>query len=375
MSTRSVAFPSRDSYSESVSGDSTASAASAASTRSAASTASSRRRNFHNRRDSEKAAAARVSRSPSLYIGPWQEFALGRALQQRPNRRAAGLRASPDAADRAADGADAFAVDLEFFRAFASQSDEEGIRNLLRCAPRFIPIMQSLGRASQTRTAPHSMPHTAAAAAPAEPPDVALAPRQRPWSATGPSRSAAAASVPAAAAAARRRKPAAAASVPAQRRLRMQQLQAMYRTAEGDESEGSKRGSGSGGGGGSGGSSGAIGPASGASERAPLPPLLPPLQLPPPSPSQRATLLPLPPCSPLRGGTSHGTSHGASSGANHGASHEASHGASSATAPLSAPSAQLTAQRPPASPTPLSAEWEEEVDALLEWTMGLADFE
>ena len=130
-------------------------------------------------------AAARVSRSPSLYIGPWQEFALGRALQQRPDRRAAGLRASPDAADRAADGADAFAVDLEFFRAFASQSDEEGIRNLLRCAPRFIPIMQSLGRASQTRTAPHSTPHTAAAAAPAEPPDGALAPRQRPWSATG----------------------------------------------------------------------------------------------------------------------------------------------------------------------------------------------
>ena len=368
MSTRSVAFPSRDSYSESVSGDSTASAASAASTRSAASTASSRRRNFHNRRDSEKAAAARVSRAPSLYIGPWQEFALGRALQQRPNRRAAGLRASPDAADRAADGADAFAVDLEFFRAFASQSDEEGIRNLLRCAPRFIPIMQSLGRASQTRTAPHSTPHAAAAAAPAEPPDVALAPRQRPWSATGPSRStAAASSATGAAAAARRRKPAAAASVPAQRRLRMQQLQAMYRTAEGDESEGSKRGSGSGGGGGSGGSSGAIGPASGASERAPLPPLLPPLQLPPPSPSQRATLLPLPPCSPLRGGASHGASHGAD--------HGASHGASSATAPLSAPSAQLTAQRPPASPTPLSAEWEEEVDALLEWTMGLADFE
>ena len=273
--------------SESVSGDSTASAASAASTRSAASTASSRRRNSHNRRDREKAAAARVSRSPSLYIGPWQEFALGRALQQRPNRRTAGLRASPDAADRAADGADAFAVDLEFFRAFASQSDEEGIRNLLRCAPRFIPIMQSLGRASQARTAPHSTPH-AAAAAPAEPPDVALAPRQRPWSATGPSRSAAASSSAGAAAAARRRKPAAAASVPAQRRLRMQQLQAMYRTAEGDESEGSKRGSGSGGGGAIGGSSGAIGPASGASERAPLPPLLPPLQLPPPSPSQVA---------------------------------------------------------------------------------------
>ena len=102
-----------------------------------------------------------------MYIGPWQEFALGRALQQRPDRRTASLRARPDAADRAAD--DAFAVDLEFFKAFASQSDEEGIRNLLRCAPRFVPIMQSLGRASQTRTAPHTTPHTAAVAT-AEPP-------------------------------------------------------------------------------------------------------------------------------------------------------------------------------------------------------------
>ena len=286
-----------------------------------------------------------------MYIGPWQEFALGRALQQRPDRRTASLRARPDAADRAAD--DAFAVDLEFFKAFASQSDEEGIRNLLRCAPRFVPIMQSLGRASQTRTAPHTTPHTAAVAT-AEPPDATSVPQQRPWSATGPSRSAATAAAAAAAAAARRPKPAAAASVPAQRRRRMQQLQAMYRTAgeEGDEGDGSNRGIDSGGGGGSGGSSGAIGPASGASERPllpsllpPLPPLLPPLLLPPPSPSQRASLLP--PCSPLRAG-------------------------SRATVP--APSPSLL--RPPASsPTPLSDEWEEEVDGLLEWTMGLADFE
>jgi len=302
----------------STSGDSTASAAS---TRSGASTAASRRRTGASLRDSEKAATALVGRLPSLYIGPWQEFALGRALQQRPDRRA-----RPAGADSAADSSDA-AEDLAFFKAFASQSDEEGIRNLLRCAPRFVPVMQSLGRGSQAHAA-----HTAIAA---DPP-AATSPQQRPASGAVPSRATAAAATTAAA---RRPKPAAAASVPAQRRRRMQQLQVMYRTAgEGDEGGGSSGGGGSDGDGASGTASGAS-----ASESPPLPPLLPPLLLPPPSPSQRALL---PPCSPLQAG-------------------------SRATAPALSPSAP----RSPASPTPLSAEWEDEVDELLEWTMGLADFE
>lgn len=95
-----------------------------------------------------------------MYIGPWQEFALGRALTQQQTRgtgRLPGLREE-------APGAPSDAELSQFVSAFkdaAAQLDEAGAKNLLLWSPLFMPTVQTLLQ-------PHgAAPPAAAAAAPA----------------------------------------------------------------------------------------------------------------------------------------------------------------------------------------------------------------
>lgn len=86
------------------------------------------------------AARALQQQSP-LYIGPWQEFALGRALQQPAGRRRAGRRRVPTEATPSDPDLANF---MEQFKDLAGRMDQEGAKNLLRLSPLFLPTMQGL---------------------------------------------------------------------------------------------------------------------------------------------------------------------------------------------------------------------------------------
>ncbi len=75
-----------------------------------------------------------------MYIGPWQEFALGRALapsgRRHGRRRVTAEAAAPVEAD--------LAMFMQNFKELASRIDEEGAKNMLRFSPLFMPTMQGL---------------------------------------------------------------------------------------------------------------------------------------------------------------------------------------------------------------------------------------
>ena len=126
MSTASGATTSRGSYS------------------SYASTAASRSRGYTrmalpSRRQSQLAAQA-LSHETPMYIGPWQEFALGRALQPTAGRRSGRRRVPVEAAPTDTE----LNVLVHTFKELASQLDHEGAKNMLRFSPLFMPTMQGL---------------------------------------------------------------------------------------------------------------------------------------------------------------------------------------------------------------------------------------
>ena len=75
-----------------------------------------------------------------MYIGPWQEFALGRAIADRPRR---GRCAAPANAPSEAGDAD-LAQFVSAFKDMAGKLDENGAKNLLEWAPLFMPAIQGM---------------------------------------------------------------------------------------------------------------------------------------------------------------------------------------------------------------------------------------
>ena len=75
-----------------------------------------------------------------MYIGPWQEFALGRALQPTAGRRSGRRRVPVEAAPTDTE----LNVLVHTFKELASQLDHEGAKNMLRFSPLFMPTMQGL---------------------------------------------------------------------------------------------------------------------------------------------------------------------------------------------------------------------------------------
>lgn len=109
-----------------------------------ASTAASRSRGYTrmalpSRRQSQLAAQALSHQTP-MYIGPWQEFALGRALQPTAGRRSGRRRVPVEAAPTDTE----LNVLVHTFKELASQLDHEGAKNMLRFSPLFMPTMQGL---------------------------------------------------------------------------------------------------------------------------------------------------------------------------------------------------------------------------------------
>ena len=109
-----------------------------------ASTTASRSRGFTrlalpSRRQSQMAAQALSHQTP-MYIGPWQEFALGRALQPTAGRRSGRRRVPVEAAPTDTE----LNVLVHTFKELASQLDHEGAKNMLRFSPLFMPTMQGL---------------------------------------------------------------------------------------------------------------------------------------------------------------------------------------------------------------------------------------
>ena len=110
-----------------------------------ASTAASRGRGYTrlvlpSRRQSQMAAQALSHQTP-MYIGPWQEFALGRALHRPTAGRRSGRRRVPV---EAAPTDTELNVLVHTFKELASQLDHEGAKNMLRFSPLFMPTMQGL---------------------------------------------------------------------------------------------------------------------------------------------------------------------------------------------------------------------------------------
>ena len=114
---------------------------------------------------------AQKSGAPSLYIGPWQEFALGRALKHQHQRRrppaaapesqtasnTSTASASSTATAAAATAASAHPPgDLtQFVTAFkemAENLDEEAAQNLLAWSPLFLPTVEGLMRGGDPGT-------------------------------------------------------------------------------------------------------------------------------------------------------------------------------------------------------------------------------
>ena len=91
------------------------------------------------RRQSQLAAQA-LSHETPMYIGPWQEFALGRALQPTAGRRSGRRRVPVEAAPTDTE----LNVLVHTFKELASQLDHEGAKNMLRFSPLFMPTMQGL---------------------------------------------------------------------------------------------------------------------------------------------------------------------------------------------------------------------------------------
>jgi len=106
---------------------------------------------------------AKQDGAPSLYIGPWQEFALGRALKQQHSRRGAQRPRTPlhestlsaasnggssyagSSAPPPADGED-LSQFVQAFKEMANNLDEEGAKNLLVWSPLFLPTVEGLMR-------------------------------------------------------------------------------------------------------------------------------------------------------------------------------------------------------------------------------------
>ena len=221
------------------------------------------------------------------------------------------------------------------FKKFASDVDEDGMRNLLRNAPRFLPTMESLAR-------PGGAPRPLAA--PPRPPSEAPSRRpSRPDSACSTSSSTSSGRREGGAVKAGQARPrraggpasgAGANSVRAQRHQRMQQLQAMYK------GQGGARGA----------DAAADAAVEGASTGAPARP--------------SGLLLPSAVDSPQRAHASCAAAAPVAMGGHSAISSRAGSPARAASAPV--PSGLR-------SPVPLSAEWEEEVDGLLDWAIGLAE--
>ena len=91
------------------------------------------------RRQSQMAVQALSHQTP-MYIGPWQEFALGRALQPTADRRSGRRRVPVEAAPTDTE----LNVLVHDFKALASRLDHEGAKNMLRFSPLFMPTMQGL---------------------------------------------------------------------------------------------------------------------------------------------------------------------------------------------------------------------------------------
>jgi len=123
------------------------------------------------RSEPQWASKARVRASPNppaLYIGPWQEFALNRALSRRPAPpgEAAGpyhlppishRPASTSVASSAAGPSNELQQFVAAFKEAAEQMDEEGASNLLRWSPLFLPTVQTLMQPpSRLGTAAHA---------------------------------------------------------------------------------------------------------------------------------------------------------------------------------------------------------------------------
>ena len=84
-------------------------------------------------------ARSRRQNAAAVYIGPWQELNLGRAIaqQQRPRH---GRRRGPAPSASEAD----LTNFVETFKEVASQLDEDGAKNLLLWSPLFMPTVQNL---------------------------------------------------------------------------------------------------------------------------------------------------------------------------------------------------------------------------------------
>lgn len=90
---------------------------------------------------------ARRGGAPSLYIGPWQELTLGRALKHRhsgppPPPHAAG---EPNGSSSSAHPQE-LSQFVTAFKELAETLDEEGARNLLLWSPLFMPTVDGLMR-------------------------------------------------------------------------------------------------------------------------------------------------------------------------------------------------------------------------------------
>ena len=88
------------------------------------------------------AAAAPRAGGGALYIGPWQEMALGRALARHGERRGA-AGAGLHAHQAAAPNPEIHAF-MARFKEMAATMDEQGAQNLLRWSPLFMPTINSL---------------------------------------------------------------------------------------------------------------------------------------------------------------------------------------------------------------------------------------
>uniref|UniRef100_A0A7S4FB52 Uncharacterized protein n=1 Tax=Chrysotila carterae TaxID=13221 RepID=A0A7S4FB52_CHRCT len=128
---------------------SVASQETSASTRTAASTRSAPARIVPSRRSH----AAPANLGSAMYIGPWQEFALGRALSQNNRGLRRGVPSVQEEPGPSGFGTSEIAnlptdADLakfvETFKDVASQLDEEGAKNLLMWSPLFMPTVQTL---------------------------------------------------------------------------------------------------------------------------------------------------------------------------------------------------------------------------------------
>lgn len=159
--------------------------------RSASSIASSAKQSTASRWSSASAPSRTVDRrfkaepswaqqhgAPSLYIGPWQEFALGRALKQTHQRKQQQQQQAPQAPTEqllagvpqqstssysvasssaaSAKGPGELSQFVAAFKEMADHLDEESAKNLLAWSPLFLPTVENLMRPDGTFRPPKS---------------------------------------------------------------------------------------------------------------------------------------------------------------------------------------------------------------------------